>query len=33
LQVPIPYSPALENQVFPDRKKIATGVKEVMTAN
>jgi pyruvate/2-oxoglutarate/acetoin dehydrogenase E1 component len=33
LQVPIPYSPALENQVFPDRKKIAAGVKEVMTAN
>jgi pyruvate/2-oxoglutarate/acetoin dehydrogenase E1 component len=33
LQVPIPYSPALENQVFPDRKKIAAGVKEVMTTN
>jgi len=33
LQVPIPYSPALENQVFPNREKIAAGVKEVMTGN
>jgi pyruvate dehydrogenase E1 component beta subunit len=33
LQVPIPYSPALENQVFPDRKKIAAGVREVMTVS
>jgi pyruvate dehydrogenase E1 component beta subunit len=30
LQVPIPYSPALENHVFPNREKIAAGVKEVM---
>src|SRR5713226_9409115 len=33
LQVPIPYSPALENHVFPNREKIAAGVKEVMTGN
>ena len=31
LQVPIPYSPALENHVFPNRDKIAAGVREVMT--
>ncbi len=30
LQVPIPYSPALEDHVFPDREKIAAGVREVM---
>lgn len=30
LQVPIPYSPGLEDHVFPDRHKIAAGVKEVM---
>jgi pyruvate dehydrogenase E1 component beta subunit len=32
LQVPIPYSPVLEDHVFPDRKKIAEGVREVMAA-
>jgi pyruvate dehydrogenase E1 component beta subunit len=32
LQVPIPYSPGLEDHVFPDRKKIAAGVKAVITA-
>ena len=30
LQVPIPYSPGLEDYVFPDRDKIAAGVREVM---
>ncbi|MDP6705272.1 MAG: pyruvate dehydrogenase complex E1 component subunit beta [Alphaproteobacteria bacterium] len=30
LQVPIPYSPALEDHVFPDRNKIAAGVREVL---
>ena len=30
LQVPIPYSPALESHVFPDRKKIVAGVREVL---
>jgi len=30
LQVPIPYSPALEDHVFPDRNKIAVGVREVL---
>ena len=30
LQVPIPYSPTLENHVFPNREKIAAGVREVM---
>jgi pyruvate/2-oxoglutarate/acetoin dehydrogenase E1 component len=30
LQVPIPYSPILENHVFPNREKIAAGVREVM---
>ena len=30
LQVPIPYSPVLENHVFPNRDKIAAGVREVM---
>jgi pyruvate/2-oxoglutarate/acetoin dehydrogenase E1 component len=29
LQVPIPYSPVLENQVFPDRKRIIAAVREV----
>src|SRR6266849_10399779 len=33
LQVPIPYSPALENHVFPNREKIAAGVRELMTGN
>jgi acetoin:2,6-dichlorophenolindophenol oxidoreductase subunit beta len=32
LQVPIPYSPALEDFVFPDRQRIADGVREVMGA-
>ncbi|MBT6276116.1 MAG: alpha-ketoacid dehydrogenase subunit beta, partial [Chromatiales bacterium] len=30
LQVPIPYGPELEDYVFPDRNKIAAGVREVM---
>ncbi len=30
LQVPIPYSPELENHVFPDRDKIAAGVREIL---
>lgn len=30
LQVPIPYSPALENHVFPNRDKIAAGVREIL---
>lgn len=30
LQVPIPYSPGLEDHVFPDRNKIAAGVREVL---
>jgi pyruvate/2-oxoglutarate/acetoin dehydrogenase E1 component len=30
LQVPIPYSPALENHVFPNREKIAAGVKALV---
>jgi len=30
LQVPIPYSPPLESHVFPDREKIAAGVRGVM---
>lgn len=32
LQVPIPYSPGLEDHVFPDRHKIADGVRAVMKA-
>jgi len=32
LQVPIPYTPGLEDEVFPDRDKIAAGVREVMAA-
>jgi pyruvate/2-oxoglutarate/acetoin dehydrogenase E1 component len=32
LQVPIPYTPGLEDHVFPDRNKIAAGVREVMQA-
>ncbi|MDH3701584.1 MAG: pyruvate dehydrogenase complex E1 component subunit beta [Alphaproteobacteria bacterium] len=32
LQVPIPYSPGLEDHVFPDRNKIAAGVRNVMAA-
>ena len=30
LQVPIPYSPVLESAVFPDRKRIIAGVREVL---
>jgi pyruvate dehydrogenase E1 component beta subunit len=30
LQVPIPYSPGLEDHVFPDRDKIAAGVRQAM---
>src|SRR5205807_6840087 len=30
LQVPIPYSPVLENHVFPDRKRIVDGIRPVL---
>ena len=30
LQVPIPYSPSLEDHVFPNRDKITAGVREVL---
>jgi pyruvate/2-oxoglutarate/acetoin dehydrogenase E1 component len=30
VQVPIPYSPVLENAVFPDRNRIIAGVREVL---
>jgi pyruvate/2-oxoglutarate/acetoin dehydrogenase E1 component len=30
LQVPIPYSPVLENHVFPNRQRIITGIREVL---
>jgi pyruvate dehydrogenase E1 component beta subunit len=30
LQVPIPYSPELENHVFPNQDKIVAGVREVL---
>jgi pyruvate/2-oxoglutarate/acetoin dehydrogenase E1 component len=30
LQVPIPYSPVLENYVFPDRNRIIAGIREVL---
>jgi pyruvate dehydrogenase E1 component beta subunit len=30
LQVPVPYSPELENQVFPNRNKITAGVRALM---
>ncbi|MBS0640499.1 MAG: transketolase C-terminal domain-containing protein [Acetobacteraceae bacterium] len=30
LQVPIPYSPVLENAVFPDRSRIIAGIREVL---
>ena len=33
LQVPVPYSPALEDHVFPDQGKIAAGIREVMAAS
>lgn len=32
LPVPIPYSPVLENHVFPDRRRIAAAVREVLAA-
>jgi len=32
LQVPIPYSPVLENHVFPDRNRIIAGIHEVLAA-
>ena len=32
LQVPIPYSPGLEDHVFPDRNRIIAGIREVMAA-
>ncbi len=31
LQVPIPYSPGMEDHVFPDRIKIADGVRELLS--
>jgi pyruvate/2-oxoglutarate/acetoin dehydrogenase E1 component len=30
LPVPIPYSPVLENHVFPDRRRIIAGIREVL---
>jgi len=30
LQVPIPYSPVLENAVFPDRDRIIAGIRDVL---
>jgi pyruvate/2-oxoglutarate/acetoin dehydrogenase E1 component len=30
LQVPIPYSPVLENHVFPDRNRIIAGIRQVL---
>jgi pyruvate/2-oxoglutarate/acetoin dehydrogenase E1 component len=30
LQVPIPYSPVLEDHVFPDRKRIVAGIRDVL---
>ena len=32
LNVPIPYSPVLEDHVCPDRKRIAAGIREVLEA-
>jgi pyruvate dehydrogenase E1 component beta subunit len=32
LAVPIPYSPVLEDHVFPNRERIAAGVREVLKA-
>jgi pyruvate/2-oxoglutarate/acetoin dehydrogenase E1 component len=32
LQVPIPYSPVLENHVFPDRNRVIAGIREVLGA-
>jgi pyruvate/2-oxoglutarate/acetoin dehydrogenase E1 component len=33
LQVPIPYSPPLEGAVFPDRKRIMAGIRDVLAAS
>jgi pyruvate/2-oxoglutarate/acetoin dehydrogenase E1 component len=33
LQVPIPYSPVLENHVFPDRIRITAAIREVLAAS
>src|SRR5262247_1003332 len=33
LQVPIPYSPVLENHVFPDRSRIIAGIREALHAS
>jgi pyruvate/2-oxoglutarate/acetoin dehydrogenase E1 component len=33
LQVPIPYSPVLENHVFPDRNRIIAGIRAVLAGN
>ena len=33
LQVPIPYSPVLENHVFPDRIRITAAVREVLDSS
>ena len=30
LNVPIPYSPVLEDHVFPDRKRIIAGIRELL---
>jgi pyruvate/2-oxoglutarate/acetoin dehydrogenase E1 component len=30
LNVPIPYSPVLEDFVFPDRRRIIAGIREVL---
>jgi pyruvate/2-oxoglutarate/acetoin dehydrogenase E1 component len=32
LPVPIPYSPVMENHVFPDRARIIAGIREVLAA-
>ena len=33
LQVPIPYSPVLENHVFPDRMRIIAAIREALAAS
>ena len=33
LQVPIPYTPPLEDHVFPDRERISTAVRELMAGS
>src|SRR5262245_12838909 len=33
LQVPIPYSPVLENYVFPDRNRIIAGIRDALQAS